>query len=283
MQSMMSLPTFCLSIKGDTVYLTTKKIASRIVESLSDKSINFRLSYKEVDIIDGVEDELGHENFIDDFQVYPIYTESGRYINKVEFYQILGINKFLDIFNKSFLEKWNLVIFVRNPKKRILSGYIEIVDSIINTYINHDSHTIAKSIIIDYLNLPINSKFFNLIISNKEFSFKQLNDDVVFKILNKSVYSIGSFIYNDEHTSQWMSIVEKLVYNIESKINFIDIDNKFQMKEFEFYESTSNKNLYQKWIDEPNNKDFVDKFFNIVNPLIVGEVESYNYLIKKIE
>ena len=273
----MSLPTFCISIKGDTLYLTTKKVASRLVESLSTKTINFKLSHKEVDLSDGHIDEQGYEDFIDDYQVFPIYMESGRYIDKVEFYKILGITKFSDIFNKLFLEKWKLVIFVRNPKLRVLSGFVEITDSTISNYINDPYFEPMKLILIDYFKISMNYE-----IDESNFSFRELDESISFKILNKMTPTVTGFILRDEHTSEWTNIVKNLIKNIEDRVKIIDIDNKEQMLEFNFSSSESNKSIYQKWIDDSNNKEYVDNFFNTIHPLIEEELTAYNYLIKNV-
>lgn len=262
-KSSIGLPILCFSITDNNLHITTKKVASRFFEHLSDttKYIEFRVKHRLSCSIDELESGLQFYDYILE------YFGSNSILTTNEFLDILNIQNIEHITNKEFSEKWNLFFVTRNPLIRLLSGFTELVDSMLI----EDNVTDSKGIydiIHQYLG---NGESFGL----KYFTISEAN-----QILNYFSKKIHNVITNDEHTSNWNTFINYLLPKIKGEFKIIDIDNMEDMRIYGKDESdTTNKNVYLNWLNDESNNKHINDFFNTLDYFIISEYNNYLSLI----
>jgi hypothetical protein len=258
-QASIGLPILCFSITNNMLSITTKKVASRFFEYLepTTKYIEFRVKHR----INCSDEEI--ETGIEFYDYILQYFESNSIINVSEFFEILNIQNIQDIVSESFSEKWNLVIVTRDPIIRLLSGFVELVDSMMG---NLD--TINDTTINDIINTHIGN--------GNHFGLKYLTTDEANQILNYFSDKSYDIIINDEHTSNWNSFISYFLTKYKGKFKIVDIDDIDDMAGYgKDTASTSNKNIYLNWLNEYSNRTYVLKFLSKLNHFLLTDYINY--------
>jgi hypothetical protein len=239
--------------------ITTKKVASRFFEYLepTTKYIEFRVKHR----INCSDEEI--ETGIEFYDYILQYFESNSIINVSEFFEILNIQNIQDIVSESFSEKWNLVIVTRDPIIRLLSGFVELVDSMMG---NVD--TINDTTINDIINTHMGK--------GNHFGLKYLTTDEANKILNYFSDKSYDIIINDEHTSNWNSFISYFLTKYKGKFKIVDIDDIDDMSGYgKNTASTSNKDIYLNWLNEYSNRTYILKFLSKLNHFLLTDYINY--------
>ncbi len=264
-QSSIGLPILCFSITDNNLHITTKKVASRFFEHLNDKTkyIEFRVKHRLSCSIDELESGLEFYDYILE------YFDSNSIITTNQFLEILNIQNITDIANKEFSKKWNLFFVIRDPLIRLLSGFTELVDSMLI----EDNFTDNKSI-CDIINqYSHKDELFGL----KYFTTSEAN-----QILNYFSKKIHNVITNDEHTSNWNTFITYLLSKVNGEFKIIDIDNPTDMRIYGKDESeTTNKKVYLNWLNDESNNKHINDFFNTLDYFIISEYNNYLSLISQ--
>jgi len=258
-QASIGLPILCFSITNNMLSITTKKVASRFFEYLepTTKYIEFRVKHR----INCSDEEI--ETGIEFYDYILQYFESNSIINVSEFFEILNIQNIQDIVSESFSEKWNLVIVTRDPIIRLLSGFVELVDSMMG---NVD--TINDTTINDIINTHMGK--------GNHFGLKYLTTDEANKILNYFSDKSYDIIINDEHTSNWNSFISYFLTKYKGKFKIVDIDDIDDMSGYgKNTASTSNKDIYLNWLNEYSNRTYILKFLSKLNHFLLTDYINY--------
>jgi hypothetical protein len=258
-QASIGLPILCFSITNNMLSITTKKVASRFFEYLepTTKYIEFRVKHR----INCSDEEI--ETGIEFYDYILQYFESNSIINVSEFFEILNIQNIQDIVSESFSEKWNLVIVTRDPIIRLLSGFVELVDSMMG---NVD--TINDITINDIINTHMGNE--------NHFGLKYLTPDDANQILNYFSDKSYDIIINDEHTSNWNSFISYFLTKYKGKFKIVDIDDIDDMAGYgKDTASTSNKDIYLNWLNEYSNRTYILKFLSKLNHFLLTDYINY--------
>jgi hypothetical protein len=239
--------------------ITTKKVASRFFEYLepTTKYIEFRVKHR----INCSDEEI--ETGIEFYDYILQYFESNSIINVSEFFETLNIQNIQDIVSESFSEKWNLVIVTRDPIIRLLSGFVELVDSMMGSV-----DTINDTTINDIINTHIGN--------GNQFGLKYLTTDSANKILNYFSDKSYDIIIKDEHTSNWNSFISYFLTKYKGKFKIVDIDDIDDMAGYgKDTASTSNKDIYLNWLNEYSNRTYILKFLSKLNHFLLTDYINY--------
>ena len=258
-QASIGLPILCFSITNNMLSITTKKVASRFFEYLepTTKYIEFRVKHR----INCSDEEI--ETGIEFYDYILQYFESNSIINVSEFFETLNIQNIQDIVSESFSEKWNLVIVTRDPIIRLLSGFVELVDSMMGSV-----DTINDTTINDIINTHIGN--------GNQFGLKYLTTDSANKILNYFSDKSYDIIIKDEHTSNWNSFISYFLTKYKGKFKIVDIDDIDDMAGYgKDTASTSNKDIYLNWLNEYSNRTYILKFLSKLNHFLLTDYINY--------
>jgi hypothetical protein len=263
-QSSIGLPIICFSITKNVLHITTKKGGSRFFEHLDDttKYIEFKVKSK----VNCTEYEIN--NGIEFYDYIFLYFESNSILTTNEFFKILGIENIVEITKQSFSNNWEVVIVTRDPIIRLLSGYVELVDSMLATYTSIKDLNIF-SIIEAHTNKC--ELLGNPFVGLKGFSIEESN-----KILNYFSNKIEETLISDEHTSNWNSFIFYFLSKYKSKFIIVDIDNNTDMSNYgNLGTCISNKNIYLNWLNGESNQLYINKLFTKLNYFLVTEYTNY--------
>jgi hypothetical protein len=265
------LPTLCISLYGNNLIFTTKKIGSRFFEHISNDANGIDVNQEkyinvELSLVKPINSESIHT--FNEFNLNIKY-ESGYTID--DFLNLIEVKNFKDIFTKSFTEKYNIIFVTRNPIKRLLTGFIEVVDSMFSRY-NNDlffKYLVERHYSI-YFNHSDTPSIRNLIPLDKSN-----------KILNEYVELFDNSFFEDEHISYWNTFVYNTTKStpIYDKITFLDLDNPNDMMQFgEFIDGESNTSIINNWIHF--NESSVSKLLNKSKVYLSMESYFYKKLLK---
>ena len=262
-QASIGLPILCFSITDNNLHITTKKVASRFFEHLErrTKYIEFRVKNK----LNCAEEDI--QNGIEFYDYMLEYFDSNSIIDTNQFLQILDIEKITDITSETFSEKWNLFIVTRDPIIRLLSGFTELVDSML---IADDipQNTNVYTIVNSYLNKPN--------FSHESFGLKYFTIEEANQILNYFSDNMHHIIVTDEHTSNWNTFISYFLTKYKGKFNIIDIDNINDMKLYGNDNSdTTNRNVYLNWLEGDSNRPYILDFLSKLNHFLVTDYINY--------
>ena len=245
-----ALPTLCISVYKNNLIFTTKKIGSRYFEDISTDDtdnknyIDVRLNYLNSN------SEIPIEHTFNDIGIL-LKGENTVDINS--FLNKIGVSNFKDIFTKSFIKNYNIIFVVRNPLKRLFSGYIEIVDSIFG---GSSNNVFFKYLVERYYNIRFESLDFISLRSNLQSHQTNI-------ILNEFTNLFDSSWFEDEHISYWNLFVYDFIKNtpIYDDISIINLDSIEDMSTFpEFDKSTTNTKSIDSWAYSEDSE--VDKLMN---------------------
>lgn len=257
------LPLLTIAKIDNKVIITTKKVASRYFDDLSRENMNSRknttdvrlYNSSDIDILPTNDDRL----FYKDLYFY-VTEESG--LNSDEFLELFNAQNVNDIFSNR-----EIIFINRTPIDRILTGFIEVVDSYVgNLFYGMESSFIIKN----YYNLN----------NISDFKLVNMDDFTLSKILNEYAENVTSEIMNDVHLSCWNFFILNFIkkYNFENKVNVIDIKNIYDYPEFPKMDQPSNKENIKKWMSSDDSKKYVDSFFNTIEYFLKLEESSYDEL-----
>lgn len=245
-----ALPTLCISVYKNNLIFTTKKIGSRYFEDISTDDtdnknyIDVRLNYLNSN------SEIPIEHTFNDIG---ILLKSENTVDINSFLNKIGVSNFKDIFTKSFIKNYNIIFVVRNPLKRLFSGYIEIVDSIFG---DSSNNVFFKYLVERYYNIRFESLDFISLRSNLQSHQTNI-------ILNEFTNLFDSSWFEDEHISYWNLFVYDFIKNtpIYDDISIINLDSIEDMSTFpEFDKSTTNTKSIDSWAYSEDSE--VDKLMN---------------------
>jgi hypothetical protein len=261
-QASIGLPILCFSITNNKLHITTKKVASRFFEHLTEqtKYIEFRVKHK----ISCSSDEI--LNGIEFYDYILEYFSSNSIISTDEFFNILNIDKLSDIANESFSNNWDVAFVTRNPIIRLLSGFVELSDSMMggDSIDNTDIYNIVNSNVIQSQsnNTPFALKYFTIADSNE--------------VLNYFSTKVDNIIITDEHTSNWNTFISYFLTKYKGKFHIIDIDNMNDMSQYGIEEeTTSNKSVYLNWLEADTNRKHIIQFFHKLNYFLITDYTNY--------
>lgn len=232
-----ALPTLCISVYKNNLIFTTKKIGSRYFEDISiddtdnKNYIDVRLNYLNNN------SEIPIEHTFNDIGIL-LKGENAVDINS--FLNKIGVSNFKDIFTKSFIKNYNIIFVVRNPLKRLFSGYIEIVDSIFG---DSSNNVFFKYLVERYYNI----RFESLHLPSIRYNLPSHQNNM---ILNEFTNLFDSSWFEDEHISYWNLFVYDFIKNtpIYDDISVINLDSIEDMSTFpEFDKSTTNTKSIDSW------------------------------------
>ena len=262
-QASIGLPILCFSITDNNLHITTKKVASRFFEHLKDTTtyIEFRVKNKfncsNEEITNGIE-----------FYDYILeYFESNSIITTEELFKLLDIKSITDITSESFSDKWNLIIVTRDPTIRLLSGFTELIDSMLIAEDIYDNKEIYD-IILSYLNKTEST--------GEPFGLKYFTVDDANKIINYFSKTSYHIVLTDEHTSNWNTFISYFLTKYKGKFNVIDIDDINDMKIYGKDESDiTNKHIYLNWLEGYSNRHHILDFLSKLNHFLVTDYINY--------
>jgi hypothetical protein len=257
------LPIICFSIAKDKIYVTTKKIASRYFEHIDSetKFIEFRVKNRNL---------YNHIDNVNDIQFYDYsfeYFKDNSNIKVDEFLDILNIDNIEDITTNKISKNWHWVFVTRNPIIRLLSGFVELVDSMLSDTSEIDNNEVVD-IVSKYMDISKNN--------NVQFTIKKFNridSDIVLNYFSENIYNR---ITEDEHTSAWNVFLYYFANKFNSRFSVIDIDDKSDMKEYHSLSmDTTNNTIYKNWLDNHLNQSYIINFFQSLNQIMVQEYTNY--------
>jgi len=260
------LPIICFSITDNKLYITTKKCGSRFFEYLTPetKYIEFRVKNKISCSPDEISNGLKFYDYV--FQ----YFDSNSILTIDEFFKLLKIENITDITTKEFSNNWDIIFVIRDPIIRLLSGYTELVDSMLSDYTTIEDGIIYNTI-DEYAKLSKSN--------NQQFSLKYFSKPDSNKVLNYFSNKTEKVIISDEHTSNWNTFIFYFLAKYKGNLKIIDIDN---MNDMNIYGSDgtciSNKNVYLNWLEDNSNDRYIINFFNTLNYFILPEYINYTYI-----
>ena len=275
---LLRMPILCISIYNDTLIFSTKKIGSRFFErdyidtlgETIENTINFQM-----------------DNPIEDSEFTYNNYEFGEFKHKLEvneFFKILNISSISELFSENIYQKYKFVFIVRNPMDRFHTGLFEKIDSVFSEIITDDNNhtkTIDKTYYTVFTQNVV-KKYFNI---EDDIPLKFRQQSTIDSILNEFSVSMDYNIFNDSHLSLWHTFLLDFINNmgIASKIDIIDLDDSEKINSIisETFEQPSNKKWITNWLENPNNKSYIDTMYNNLKYYLDLENESYQKLLNK--
>lgn len=270
-------------------YLSTKDdIRHEMIDELGVKNyIYTSFDVWEVDKLNlngDMDLEVLHDNYVG-FNLFKSTNELLQYENVNSLNELLFENQHKDI-----------ILVLRNPIKRYVSGAVQILYSIIDEIPNNQ---ILRNQIKFFTNLTDNDledlykKLRTNIISTNPESILTIDKTTLYKLLKYLIETRADLMFSDIHTENYLAFYLKLINKIKdkTKIKIIDIDDCNSNTAYKFFDglrgdslitntfdfqkvtSESNKPLYELFI-----KFFVgdDVFWNSSMRYYL-EYEYYNY------
>jgi hypothetical protein len=265
-KSSIGLPIICFSITDNNLYITTKKVGSRFFEHLTDETtyIEFRVKTK----ISCSPDEIS--NGIEFYDYIFEYFECNSILTIEEFFGLLKIQNITDITTNEFSNNWHVIFATRDPIIRLLSGYTELVDSMLSDCTKIEDATIYNTI-DGYAKISKSN--------NHQFSLKYFSKIDSNKVLNYFSNKVEGVIISDEHTSNWNTFIFYVLAKCKGNLKIIDIDNINDMSIYGHDDTgISNKNVYLNWLEDHSNDRYIINFFNTLNYFILPEYINYTYI-----
>jgi hypothetical protein len=280
-----------ISIIDKRIVITTHKISSRFIEELSFDEQTKKFNTIELQISYNEYFKSYDKNILFGNYKYSIRDKSDKYITKEDFIKKLNISSILDLFDYSKLNGYNIIILIRNPIFKFLSGWAEIINTVLYSY---ESYSDNDKVIFDKI-------FLDNGINYDEFKNKSLNELSVNDRNNllKAFCSIPNKILSiDSHTKEWCTFVEKILFytnffsttnlklitvEIPDNIKIIDIDVHNELyKEFNVDNQNINsishlEIIYAFITDTKNEKYIIDLIQKRMN-LLDLDYNSYIFL-----
>jgi len=224
------------------VLISTKKIKTRWVNSVSDKNI-------ELIVLSDKNTHPSNPNF----EFYPINEKYGvqiddYYLGRIknaiqipELFSTLGISHMSELFNDTTPNGYDVVIYTRDPITRLLSGYVQLLES-------EQFQSSGKSI-IDNMSL-----------------------DEAVETMNQHVEDITLYLNrdDDDHVGFWNLVIDSIISDKEKTPKIIDIDNNNDDPKLE---GVSHKSIYTRWLQ--SNSYYVKRFFELTSLFLNIELNSY--------
>jgi len=136
----MTLPIIQICRVGDKIIITTRKVASSSVGSSGDRHIQFFVKDNSNHTVEGY-------TFFDDWVLEYLPLNWEGYMTFDEFCNMVGVDRIEDLFKHRTINGYTIELYIRNPIKRLLSGFVETVDTTmseevkeIQSRIIHDEH-----------------------------------------------------------------------------------------------------------------------------------------------
>lgn len=270
-------PTICISVFENKLIFTTKKVGSRYFEDISiirdenhpqsgdRRSIDFQLEYNS----ESTYSMPDYDNRLN-FDKYYFKVAPHSYLSQDNFFDITGIKKISELFSETTQQNWEYIFIVRDPLKRTLTGFCEVVDSYFS---NMMFYSYSKNIVQQYFQISLNS--------TPNPSFKDLPIEKVVDILNEYSNYIGIDLVRDEHTSAWCIFLRSFISDnkLDKKIKIIDLEDKNKMSIFPTLSQPSNKGYLKEWMNVKN-KYYVDNLLKSIDFFLIPEIEAYNQLLQ---
>lgn len=261
-------PQLIICVLDDKLVFTTKKIASRYFETLSNNNIVEFKVYSGINISSERYDTINNPIKLHNDIILEVDTHSK--LNIDNFYNLLNITHLSDIFNDEFMQQYDFYCVVKDPFERLLSAMVEITDSTFLTQLQDlDLQSdIEKKYDIKY------AFDFNLRKLPLETSTKILVDNYIAVLLDST---------SDMHLSLWNSfLLEFIPTNVMDKINIININKLHTIFHNESaYESdkkmVSNSNIYENFMN--TNESALSNIIKICGVYLSLEYKSYYKLI----
>lgn len=261
--SSIGLPIICFSITKNKIYVTTKKIASRYFEHMDSETKFIEFRVKNRNLYNHIDSDMDIQFYDYSFE----YFKDNSNIKIDEFLDILNIDNIEDITTNKISKNWNWIFVTRNPIIRLLSGFVELVDSMLSdiSVINNNE---VIDIITKYMDISKNN--------NTQFTIKKFNridSDIVLNYFSENIYNR---IIEDEHTSSWNIFLYYFASKFNNKFSIIDIDDKSDMQEyFSLSLDTTNNSIYKNWLGNHLNQSYIINFFKNLNHIMVQEYTNY--------
>jgi hypothetical protein len=255
------LPIICFSITKETIYVTTKKIASRFFEHIDSETKFIEFRVKNRNLYNNIDTDIDIPFYDYSFQ----YFKDNSNIKIDEFLDILNIDDIQDITTNKISKKWNWVFVTRNPIIRLLSGFVELVDSMLSETSTIDNNEVVR-VISKYIDESNNNQF-----TIKRFS--KTDSDIVLNYFSQNIYNR---ILEDEHTSSWNVFLYYFANKFNSKFSVIDIDDKLDMIQYNSLSmEITNNAVYKNWLDNHLNQSYIINFFQNLNEIMIVEYTNY--------
>ena len=261
-------PILSISVIENNIIFSTKKIASRYLEEISTNSYGVcnTINFEIFDKIDRTKPENSGLPSNPELEIlkYALQVTGSSRMDCNQFFSILKINSISELFEKSFMEKYNFIFVTRDPIERFLTGFFEKIDSILgNIQLNKFGYHIYGII----------KRYFEIDDFTQISVLPQYKID---KILNEFSESITHEIFDDEHTSFWNVFIFEFLtqLSILDDVKVVDIEN------FNLYQKTqqpTNKPWLDSW--KIGNKDYYDSMMIRFDNYFKMEINAYNDLI----
>jgi hypothetical protein len=261
-------PQLIICVLDNKLIFTTKKIASRYFETLSNNNIIEFNVYNALNIPARKYNIISKPIEIHNDIILELATHSK--LNVDNFYNLLNITHLSDIFNNEFSQRYTLYYIVKDPFERLLSAMVENTDSTIlaqledlNTRnIIEEKYGIEYTFDFNLRKIPI-EKSTNIVIDN------------YIEVLRDSI--------SDMHLSLWHTFLLKLT-NLDGigKVNIIKIEDLHTIFHNEMaYESDkktiSNATIYENVIE--THEPALSNIIKVCGIYLSLEYQSYYKLI----
>jgi hypothetical protein len=261
-------PQLIICVFDNKLIFTTKKIASRYFETLSNNTIIEFNVYNAINISARKYNIISNPIKLHNDIILELATHSK--LNVDNFYNLLNITHLSDIFNNEFTQNYDFYYIVKDPFERLLSAMVENTDSTIlaqledlNTRtIIEEKYEIEYTFDFNLRKIPI-EKSTNIIIDN------------YIEVLRDSI--------SDMHLSLWHTFLLKLTnIDVKSKINIIKIEDLNTIFYNDFaYESDkkmiSNSDIYKNFIE--THTPALSNIIKVCGIYLSLEYQSYYKLI----
>lgn len=262
-------PILCISIIDNYLVFTTKKNGSRYFEDISSdiidvtqkKSINLYLEDIQVD----TQINSSFSNY--EFNIF----HNEKLLTLQQFNDLLKIDKIYDIFSDKVMNNFEYVFVTRNPLDRLFTGFFEKTGSIIS---------VLQGDIYNQFLFDVVKNYFKI---NEYTDFNKLPQDKINLILNQFALSVNYKLLDDPHLSLWNYFLFNFLQkeNLLSKVKITDLSDIHKMNNFPKLDQPSNKLWLSNWLDDENNKYYIDTMLLKLKPYMDLEMESYNILLNK--
>lgn len=282
-----------ISIIDKKIVITTHKIATRFIEELSYDDDIKKFKTIEIKVIYNENFNYhGRKTIFGNYQ-YETSDRDDRKTKVSEFLSILNIETISDIFDFSNIEGYEVVILIRNPIFKFLSGWVEIIDQVLNSI---DSFTSDEII---HINSILNEE--GILFQDVEYSdLKKMPYPIVNKLLKAFSKIHNNIISANSHTKEWCLIVEKMLFysnffksvdnklmvnEIPSSIKIVDMDEGNDMydefkQEYLSMDRVSNLDVVYNFVTDPSNKSYLETLFSKRVNLLDLDYNSYLFLKK---
>ena len=249
-------PIISISKNSSGLVITTKKIGSRFFE---DISLKINQEYDETPTaIDFRVDKFIQDKNTNEIDSKIVFNDkiisvapSPVILNSIDkFFNISNISSISELFSADYLKTNEVFFITRNPIHRFYTGYFEKVDSIVG--LGNDRLVDKPQSIID-------------------------------SVLNEYTLKIDYSIFSDEHLSLWNTFLLKVITdnNLKNYVNIIDLDDYDKMKIFEKCDQPSNKTWITNWLNNVDNKLYINQLESKFKFYFDLELHSYNTILNK--